>query len=83
MSMTLINQFTKLREDVVIGLIYTSYLSLGLFIVSFSKIPINIEAIVLGNILGISDIDILQIVIISIVLLLNHIIEKSIFILCF
>ena len=70
MSMTLINQFTKLREDVVIGLIYTSYLSLGLSIVSFSSIPINIEAIVLGNILGISDTDILQIVIISIVLLL-------------
>ena len=70
MSMTLINQFTKLREDVVIGLIYTSYLALGLSIVSFSSIPINIEAIVLGNILGISDIDILQIIIISIVLLL-------------
>ena len=68
--MTLINQFTKLREDVVIGLIYTSYLALGLSIVSFSSIPINIEAIVLGNILGISDIDILQIIIISIVLLL-------------
>ena len=60
MSMTLINQFTKLREDVVIGLIYTSYLALGLSIVSFSSIPINIEAIVLGNILGISDIDILH-----------------------
>ena len=42
-SMTLINQFTKLREDVVIGIIYTSYLSLGLFIVSFSSIPIGIS----------------------------------------
>ena len=67
LSMTAIKIFTKLREDTVIGMIFTSFLALGLVIASFSPVSVNIEEIILGNILGISDYDILQVIIISII----------------
>ena len=67
LSMIAIKIFTKLREDTVVGIIFTSFLALGLVIASFSPVSVNIEEIILGNILGISDHDILQVIIISIV----------------
>ena len=67
LSMTAIKIFTKLREDTVIGIIFTSFLALGLVIASFSPVSVDIEGIILGNILGISDYDILQVIIISII----------------
>lgn len=50
----------KLREDAVIGFVFSSFFALGLFIVSLNPTHINIQSIILGNILGIADEDILQ-----------------------
>ena len=65
LSMTAIKIFTILREDTVIGITFTSFLALGLVAASFNPISVDIEEIILGNILGISDFDIFQVVIIS------------------
>ncbi|UVK76673.1 MAG: Zn(2(+)) ABC transporter membrane subunit [Sodalis sp. Ffu] len=65
MAMLFINQCTKLKEDVVIGLIFSSFFALGLFMISLYPTAINIETIVLGNLLAIAPSDILQLVIIS------------------
>lgn len=67
LSMVMIKQKTKLREDAVIGLIFTSFFAAGLLMVSINPTAVNIQAIILGNILAISDYDVIQVVIISIV----------------
>lgn len=68
-AMLFINTRTKLREDAIIGLIFTSFFGLGLFMVSLSPTSVNIQTIVLGNVLAISPADTLQLLVISIVTL--------------
>jgi len=64
LAMLFLNQRTKLREDAIIGLIFTSFFALGLFMVSLSPTSVNIQTIVLGNILAITPEDLVQLVII-------------------
>ena len=64
-SMLFLNQRTKLKEDAIIGLIFTSFFGLGLFMVSLSPASVNIQTIVLGNVLAISPADTLQLAIIG------------------
>jgi len=66
-AMLFLNQRTKLREDAIIGLIFTSFFGLGLFMVSLSPTAVNIQTIVLGNILAITPEDTLQLAIIGFV----------------
>lgn len=66
-SMVLVRARTRLREDAVIGIIFTSFFALGLLIVSLNPTAVDVQAIVMGNILGISDGDVIQVVIISLV----------------
>lgn len=65
MTMLFLNQRTKLREDAIIGLIFTSFFGLGLFMISLSPTSVNIQTIVLGNILAISPADTTQLVIVG------------------
>lgn len=65
LAMLFLNQRTKLKEDAIIGLIFTSFFGLGLFMVSISPASVNIQTIVLGNILAITPGDTLQLVLIS------------------
>jgi manganese/iron transport system permease protein len=60
---------TRLKEDVIIGMIFTSFFGLGLFMVSLSPTSVNIQTIVLGNILAITPSDTLQLAIIGLVTL--------------
>ena len=60
---------TRLKEDVVIGMIFTSFFGLGLFMVSLSPTSVNIQTIVLGNILAITPQDTLQLALIGLVTL--------------
>ena len=64
-AMLFLSQKTKLKEDAVIGLIFTSFFGLGLFMVSLSPTSVNIQTIVLGNILAVTPADTLQLVIIA------------------
>ena len=66
-SMVLVRARTKLREDAVIGIVFTSFFALGLLIVSLNPTAVDVQAIVMGNILGISDGDVIQVVLISVV----------------
>ena len=59
-AMLFLNQRTKLKEDAIIGLIFSSFFGLGLFMVSLSPTSVNIQTIVLGNILAITPEDTLQ-----------------------
>ena len=64
-AMLFLNQRTKLKQDAIIGLIFTSFFGLGLFMISLSPTSVNIQTIVLGNILAITPGDTLQLVIIG------------------
>lgn len=64
-SMLFLNQKTRLKEDAIIGLIFTSFFGLGLFMVSLSPTSINIQTIVLGNILAITTQDTIQLALIG------------------
>ena len=68
--MALIRQQSRLREDVAIGLVFTAFFAAGLVIVSLNPIAVDLQSIVLGNILAISDEDAVQVVAIASVSLL-------------
>lgn len=69
LGMAFVRSQTRLREDTVIGLVFTSFFAAGLLIASLNPVSVNIQSIVLGNILAISDEDAIQVVIISVVTL--------------
>lgn len=66
-SMLFLNQRSRLKEDAIIGLIFSSFFGLGLFMVSLNPTSVNIQTIVLGNILAIAPEDIVQLAIIGVV----------------
>ncbi|MDZ7874012.1 MAG: iron/manganese ABC transporter permease subunit SitC [Rhizobium sp.] len=66
-AMLFLNQRTKLKEDAIIGLIFSAFFGLGLFMVSISPTSVNIQTIVLGNILAITPGDTIQLAIIGFV----------------
>ncbi|MGY4654898.1 ABC-type Mn2+/Zn2+ transport system permease subunit [Ewingella americana] len=64
LSMTLLRHYTRLREDAIIGFVFSSFFALGLLLVSLNPTSVNVQSILFGNILGIDDADILQVQII-------------------
>ena len=64
-AMLFLNRRTKLKEDAIIGLIFTSFFGLGLFMVSLSPTSVDVQTIVLGNILAVTASDTIQLVIIA------------------
>ncbi|WP_133121926.1 metal ABC transporter permease [Pleomorphomonas carboxyditropha] len=66
-AMLFLNQRTRLREDAIIGLIFSSFFGLGLFMVSLRPTAVSIQTIVLGNILAITPEDTLQLALIGFV----------------
>jgi manganese/iron transport system permease protein len=65
LSMALIKYRSRLREDAVIGLVFTSLFALGLLMASLWPTAVNIQTIALGNILAIADEDAYQVVLIA------------------
>lgn len=65
LAMALVRVRTQLREDAVIGIVFTTFFAAGLLIVSINPTSVNVQSIVLGNILGISDEDVIQVAIIA------------------
>lgn len=66
-AMLFLNQRTKLKEDAIIGLIFSSFFGLGLFMISLKPTAVSVQTIVLGNILAITPEDTLQLAIIGFV----------------
>ncbi|MAM72737.1 metal ABC transporter permease [uncultured Tistrella sp.] len=68
-AMLFIRRRSRLKEDAVIGLIFSAFFGLGLFMVSVSPVPVDVQVIVLGNILAVTPDDRVQLVVISAVTL--------------
>jgi manganese/iron transport system permease protein len=68
-AMLFLNQRSGLKEDTIIGLIFTSFFGLGLFMVSLYPTSVSVDTITMGNILAITPADTLQLAIIGFVTL--------------
>jgi manganese/iron transport system permease protein len=64
-GMGFVKAHTRLREDAVIGLVFTALFALGLLMASIWPTSVSVQTIVLGNILAISDEDVVQVAVIS------------------
>ncbi|MCZ7660556.1 MAG: metal ABC transporter permease [Xanthobacteraceae bacterium] len=65
LAMNFVKQKSRLREDAVIGLVFTALFALGVLMASIWPTSVNIQTIVLGNILAIADEDVVQVAIIA------------------
>lgn len=75
---------TRIKEDTVIGLVFTGFFALGLVLISKVKSSVDLTHILFGNVLGISDEDITQTVIISVITLATlAILRKDLILFCF
>ena len=66
-AMLFLSNRTGLKPDVVIGLIFTGFFGLGLFMVSLNPMAVSVQTITMGNILAITPEDTLQLAIIGFV----------------
>ncbi len=66
-AMLFLKQRTALKQDAVIGLIFSSFFGLGLFIVSLSPTSVDVTTITLGNVLAITPYDTLQLALIGVI----------------
>ncbi len=67
LSILWIKSVTSLKEDAVIGFIFTTFFAVGLLIISLNPTSVNVQEIILGNILGIADEDVIQVSIIIVI----------------
>ena len=66
-AMLFLSERSGLKVDVIIGMIFTSFFGIGLFIVSINPMSVSIQTIIMGNILAITPEDTLQLAIIGFV----------------
>ncbi len=83
-SIGFIKSKTRIKEDTVIGLVFTGFFALGLVLISKIRSSIDLTHILFGNVLGISDADIIQTIIISIITLATlAVLRKDLILFCF
>ncbi|MGL5115949.1 MAG: metal ABC transporter permease, partial [Beijerinckiaceae bacterium] len=64
-----VRRITALKEDAVIGVIFTAMFAAGLLLISINPVAVNLQSVIMGNILAIDDDDAMQVVLISAVVL--------------
>lgn len=69
LAMLFLSERSGLKIDTIIGIIFTSFFGLGLFMMSLWPMSVSIQTIVFGNILSVTPEDKFQLLVISIVTL--------------
>ncbi|MEL6751911.1 MAG: metal ABC transporter permease [Pseudomonadota bacterium] len=64
-SMLFLSNRSGLKVDVIIGIIFTAFFGLGLFMISLNPVSVSVQTITMGNILAITPSDTLQLVLIA------------------
>lgn len=62
LSMLLLRQFTKLKEDVAIGFIFSAFFALGLLLISLNPVGISIQTIIMGSVFTVLNSELWQII---------------------
>jgi manganese transport system permease protein len=65
----IISNSSRVKEDTALGLLFACAFSLGLVLISFSRLGINVSDYLFGNILGLGDADLWSIYLISLIVL--------------
>ena len=79
-----LRRHTRVREDSLIGLVFTGFFALGLVLISKLRSGVDLSHILFGNLLGISDADLVQTVVISAVcLLVLLLLRRDLLLFCF
>jgi manganese transport system permease protein len=79
-----VKEKTRVKEDAVIGVIFTGFFAFGLVLISRARSNIDLFHILFGNVLGISNEDIIQTVIVSVITLVAvYIFRKDLLLFCF
>lgn len=75
---------TRLKEDAVIGLIFTAFFALGLIMISRTPSTVDLTHILFGNVLGITNADMLQTVVIAAITMVAIVVlRKDLMLFCF
>ena len=83
-AMAFVKMKTPVREDAVIGIVFTSFFALGLLLISLFPSRVDLKSIIFGNILGIVKEDVHQLVIVAAVCLLVIALKwKDLLLFCF
>ena len=61
-AMAVIRTQCRLREDAIMGVVFTSFFAAGLLIISLTASPVDRKSIIFGNILAIGDRELWQVV---------------------
>lgn len=64
-AMAIVKIKTPVREDAVIGIVFTAFFAAGLLLISLFPSQVDLKSIIFGNILGIATEDVWQVVIVS------------------
>ena len=79
-----VKQKSRIKEDTVIGLVFTGFFALGLVLVSKVRSNIDLTHILFGNVLGISSSDIWQTLLISaLVVVVLLVLRRDLLLFCF
>ena len=65
----IISNSSRIKEDTALGLLFACSFSLGLVLISFSRLSVNVSDYLFGNILGLGDADLWSIYLISLTVL--------------
>lgn len=57
-----VRETTRLKEDAAIGVVFTTVFALGVVLVSTTPSQVDLSHILFGNVLGVSDADVVQVV---------------------
>jgi ABC-type Mn2+/Zn2+ transport system permease subunit len=65
-GMGFIESFSRLKKDAVIGVVFTSFFAAGILVISVFPSNLRLQTILFGNLLGISDSDLVLLVIVGV-----------------
>jgi ABC-type Mn2+/Zn2+ transport system permease subunit len=83
-AMALIRMKCRLREDAVMGVVFTSFFAAGLLIISLTPSTVDRKSIIFGNILAIGDRELVQVLVISGLVLLGLVAKwRDLMLVCF
>jgi manganese transport system permease protein len=75
---------TRIKEDTVIGIVFTGFFAFGLVLISKIRSSVDLTHILFGNVLGIANEDIIQTAIISAITLITlALLRKDLLLFCF
>lgn len=69
-AMSYLKAVTRIRQDAVIGIVYTTWFAAGLLLISMYPSSVQLKTIMFGDILSVAPADVTQMIIVSVIVML-------------